>query len=402
MAAASDEMQMVENEVMMWVPELEAVALEEIVDLIAVTIPDPARGSKNALLKLLLRHLLTLDAENAPAVFRQIHTHLTKDPPDQKPPTVVQEPMDRREVKSEDGVKDGSSKKTKPGTVVDVFNLRELKINGTIGGMGEKDKLSYTGLSFQIDNARKQGYSEAKNCSAVVKAICPSDPLRNYFESIPDLTMSSVIEIIRSHFKEKDSAATFTELSNTKQLGTESCLEFVLRILFLRNKVLSASTEEGCPYNQKVLIKRFHQTLFNGMRNQNIRAELRENIKVDSVIPDQDLIKIVSEAVKNETERSEKFCVKKTVNAVESEIVENSGKEKEKNKNTLPAQIESMRLSHEREMAALKADLNEIKSVLRGKPALSETPLQRDENNSRTLPSRFQTPRFRSNRSNRR
>ena len=64
----------------------------------------------------------------------------------------------------------------KSGTVVDVYNLRELKINGTIGGSPEKDSLSYTGLSFQIENARKQGYSESKICAAVVKAICPSNP----------------------------------------------------------------------------------------------------------------------------------------------------------------------------------------------------------------------------------
>ena len=119
-----------------------------------------------------------------------------------------------------------------------------------------------------------------------------------------------------------------------------------------------------------MLTKRFHTTLFNGLKNQSIRSELREYIKSDSIIRDQDLIKIVSEAVLNEAERNEKFSVKKTINAlVETEISEIL-KEKEK-KSSLPAQIESMKISHEREMAALRADIKEIKSAILGKPGFN-------------------------------
>ena len=251
-------------------------------------------------------------------------------------------------------------------TLVDIYKLRDFKINGTIGGLGEKDKLSYLSLSFQIENAKKLGYSDEKICASVIKAIEPSNHLRTYFESKFDLKLSSVQDILRSHYKEKDSASTFTELGNSKQSSTETCIDYVLRIMCLRQKVFQLSTEEGCVYNEKLLTKHFHQSLFSGIKNQNIRAELRENIKTDSVIRDEDLLKLVSEAVLNETERNEKFTIKKSVNSVDSEIISDNCKIKEK-KFSLPVQIEEMKVSHEREMMALRADINEIKSAIFGK-----------------------------------
>ena len=60
-------------------------------------------------------------------------------------------------------------------TAFDVERLKEFKIAGTIGDVGEKDKLSYTSLSFQIQNGKKLGYSEGSICGAVIKAISPSN-----------------------------------------------------------------------------------------------------------------------------------------------------------------------------------------------------------------------------------
>lgn len=50
---------------------------------------------------------------------------------------------------------------------------REFKINGQIGGGGQKDKLSYTSLVHQIDSGLRKGYSEAEIVEAVIRAVNP-------------------------------------------------------------------------------------------------------------------------------------------------------------------------------------------------------------------------------------
>ena len=41
-------------------------------------------------------------------------------------------------------------------TKMDVMKLKDFKISGSIGNVGEKDKLSYTSLVYQIENAKKR------------------------------------------------------------------------------------------------------------------------------------------------------------------------------------------------------------------------------------------------------
>ena len=144
--------------------------------------------------------------------------------------------------------------------------------------------------------------------------------MRTYLESKKLVSLDSLIEILRSHFKEKDSSAVFTELSNAVQQIHETCLDFVIRLLCLREKVLCLSIEEKCPYDEERLRKTFFHTMFTGMRNLNIRNELRENCsRNDLKIGDELLMKLVSDSVANETERNEKLVLAKksaTVNVL--------------------------------------------------------------------------------------
>ena len=62
--------------------------------------------------------------------------------------------------------------------------LKDFKINGSIGGPGERDKLSYINLAYQIQNGRTTGFSEAEICAGVIKAITLGNFLRSYLESV--------------------------------------------------------------------------------------------------------------------------------------------------------------------------------------------------------------------------
>ena len=41
-----------------------------------------------------------------------------------------------------------------------LHKLREYKINGSIGNPGQKEKLAYGSLSYQIQNGKERGFSE--------------------------------------------------------------------------------------------------------------------------------------------------------------------------------------------------------------------------------------------------
>ena len=206
------------------------------------------------------------------------------------------------------------------------------------------------------------GYADEIICAAVLRAISPSNNLRTYLESKKNLSVASLLEVMRSHFHEKDSTTVFTELSNASQDLNENCLDFVIRMMCLRQKVMDLGDEEGCPYDKKLVQTRFLHTLEVGIRNNNIRSELRESLCKVS-ISDEDLLKSVTEAVANETERTGKLARKPRdilINAVETDKVV----EKKKKENTLQIQIQELKANQETELASLRNDLREIKSFL--------------------------------------
>ena len=58
---------------------------------------------------------------------------------------------------------------------------------GQIGHPDEKDKLSFTSLTRQVDTGLKQGYSEQEIVDGVVRAISAGMVLRSYVETFKDL-----------------------------------------------------------------------------------------------------------------------------------------------------------------------------------------------------------------------
>lgn len=343
--------------------------LQEICAGLEVEVPATHVGKRNLVYKLLLKHLnsdtIAASEDQGMSTFLKLSDLLKDVSPN---------------VHSPSGSDSGSERdkpKLKNEPKIDHYDdnnafyhfekLKELKINGKIGGVGEKDKLSYISLSYQISNAKKLGYSEEMICGAVIKAIMPGNHLRTYLESKHLLTLSSLIEIMRSHFREKDSSSVFSELSNAAQAANESCLDFVIRLMCLREKVVSLSEEEGCPYDRKLVGQRFSHTVLTGLRNNNIRNDLRSFLKRKS-FSDEALLKVVSEAVTNETEHFEKTEKKNAKINVIAATAEQENDKSKKGKDTtqspLPQQIQEIKLLHEREMCAVKNELKEIKTLL--------------------------------------
>ena len=78
-----------------------------------------------------------------------------------------------------------------------------FRINGQIGELGQKDKLSYTNLMHQIDSGKRKGHSDFEMVEAVVKAATPGLSLRDMLEAKSNLTLVHLKTILKAHFKRK-------------------------------------------------------------------------------------------------------------------------------------------------------------------------------------------------------
>ena len=120
---------------------------------------------------------------------------------------------------------------------------KEFKIKGSIGLPGQKEKLTFGGLVFQIEKGLKREHDEFDIVEAVVRAVGPDLQLRGFLENKADLSLQSLRRILRSHFQEKDPTTLFNLLSNAVQSNCENPHEFLMRLMNLRQKVVFVSKE---------------------------------------------------------------------------------------------------------------------------------------------------------------
>ena len=108
---------------------------------------------------------------------------------------------------------------------------------------GRNDQMSFFSLSWQIENALEKGYSEKEVVGAIIKAIKPGLQLRSYIETLQDVKLPRLRQILRSHYREKSGTQLYQELAPICQGPKETPDAFLLRALDLRQKILFASQE---------------------------------------------------------------------------------------------------------------------------------------------------------------
>ena len=185
---------------------------------------------------------------------------------------------------------------------------REFRIKGQIGEPEQSDKLSFVSLIKQIDSGIGKGYEEHEIIDGVIQAIMPSMKLRSYLETLKGLTLPRLRQILRSHYKEKDSTSLYQGLITMCQGPKESPLSFLFRASDMRQKILFASQEagSGLSYNPELVQGMFLRCLETGFQDDNIAAKMK-SIVADKEISDEDLIERHNEVVTSETERQAKL-----------------------------------------------------------------------------------------------
>ena len=214
--------------------------------------------------------------------------------------------MEQASVKQED------TKSPKEGNVslVDVKTAlrRDFKIMGVIGGEEQKDRLSFVSLIRQIDAGREKGYKEQEIIDAVIRAISPSLKLRSYLETMKELTLAKLRQMLRAHYKQKSGTELYQELTTMCQSPKETPQDFLIRALDLRQQVLFASQAEGgtVKYESSLVHPLFLHAVETGLQDESVRNKLRPFLQKVGVT-DEELMEQINVVVSEESERKGKL-----------------------------------------------------------------------------------------------
>jgi len=162
---------------------------------------------------------------------------------------------------------------------------KDFRIIGQIGEVGQKDKLNFTSLERQIERGLKKGYDEGEIVEAVIQLIAPEVKLKSYLESRQELSLSSLRQVLRTHFIEKDATELYHSLTRAVQEPKETPVQFLIRTMDIRQKVLFASerAKVGLKYNSELIQTQFLQTLLTGLQDDAVRVDIKHYLQDPSV-----------------------------------------------------------------------------------------------------------------------
>lgn len=184
---------------------------------------------------------------------------------------------------------------------------REFKICGQIGETGQRDKLSYLSLVRQIELGIEKGHTQTEVVEAVIRGVSPGLPLRDMLEIKRGLTLSSLLTILKGHYRVDSSTELYHQLLNISQEPKETALNFVFRAIELKEKLLWKAVNEDTDeqYSRAVIQRKFLHSIETGLLSDSVKFQILPYLS-DVSISDEELIQKVDEASKVESERQEK------------------------------------------------------------------------------------------------
>ena len=264
-----------------------------------IVVGNDKKDNKPYVLKVVLRFLTSDDieqsADQGAAIFLKLYQALGEE-------------LKAAGVKNELNVSGTDLNRTDELTDnLSYHKLRQFKINGTIGNPGQKNCISYSSLCYQISQGEKMHYTTSEIYGGVIRAIEAGNPFRDVLElEAEDFDKAAFMRTLRSHFQIRDPNDVFNELRNCVQRPNETAHAFACRCVALRKKVQYMSETENIPFDQENLTATFFKSIYSGLRQNNIRHELRQILMQGNLADDQ-LLLLVSEASGNEEERVKKM-----------------------------------------------------------------------------------------------
>ena len=370
------------------------LALTDITD-------ETKKESTSYIRKMIMRHLSSDDVADAEDEGLSTYLHLDtfmetfltaedpKDSKDEKPAdtdSATEKKADLTDVTDKTPETKSLKTRTDPEKQKDVATLKkqqedilrnsfwkkDLKIKGQIGGPGEKGKLNFISVVRKIERAVQQGYGEAEVCEAVIEMVSPEQKLRSLLEGKWDLTLPRLRRFLRCHFKEAEATELYNQLSNLSQEEGTSPDEFVQDAIVLRDKILFTSKEADTEfqYSEVLVQKQCTHAIVTGLRNDNIKSEVKAALTSGKHLEDEELMEVVSKSVKEEKERQRKLKGSKSetgkVNVVseKEDVSEKKQQSKENKEDPIVAELKEIRAGLN-EISSLKNDVEVLKEVVR-------------------------------------
>ena len=313
---AADEADILKGMLLAKLHSLEATELAEICVGLNVQIPPNKIGKKSAIYNLIVRHFSSEEVEDSDDNGLEMYQDTLKTVEDKlKAKTVVKEEVTDTKPATRDGEKGVDSKsvggKSHGASAADGgepvvrrtehIRFREFKITGGTVASGASDQLDFSSVCYQINEAKSLGYKFPEIKSGVLKAMKANHPLKTFFENSSPGTEKEFLDHIRSCYPIQDSATLLSQLSNGAQEPTETEMNFVLRMMNLRNRIFKVAEEEDCPIGKKTVNKRFIHAISVGITKDTVRLEVKALLQNDS-ITDADLLRKLGEIVAQDTE----------------------------------------------------------------------------------------------------
>ena len=265
------------------------------------------REDKNHLVKVLLRHLasevIEQSADKGAAIFLKLYNELGEELKTlalgATAGGVKKEPSTMPELEGDRDVGEVETRSFR--------KLTRFKINGTIGDPGQKGCIPFSSLCYQIKQGESQGYKIQEIYDGVIRAIEADNPLRDVLElEAEDFDKKEFMKALRSHFMEGDPREMLNSLRIALQGPKETAYKFCCRCVALKKKVIKMYQAEETSFDMENVTTTFYRTIYTGLRQTNIKNELRQVLK-DKLLSDGDLLKEVADAQGNEEERLRKF-----------------------------------------------------------------------------------------------
>ena len=178
----------------------------------------------------------------------------------------------------------------------------ECKIKGQIGKVGQS--LTFVSLQRQVETL-KLDFPEQKVVEAVVQAVNPLLPLRSFLDSKIDMTLLTLMSVLKSHYRESDSTVLFNKLANASQASDEDSVSFLLRTMELKAKVLFVSKTSDIKYSQEQVQRLFVKVVEAGLTSESVRVKFRSSL--DATVTDEVLLERLTQIVTEESDRDAKL-----------------------------------------------------------------------------------------------
>ena len=173
-----------------------------------------------------------------------------------------------------------------------------------------------------------------------------------------------------------------------------------MRLMSMRDKVLSLSAVEGGEYTRGLVQNQLQKSLLTGLKNDCIRSEMKPLLRQKN-LDDETLLAHLSDAAITEQEHRSKVGAKKKSSAAVSSVstsdevaaMEKKTRKDEKKASTNPLLAEIQKLTAKvSELSGMKQDLDDFKKEMRGGGQQQQQSQQQQPNQQQQQQSQQQQP----------